>query len=117
MTRLSITVTALPAGDGVCRVIRLAGEADVTDTALRETLTVEIAARPRLLLIDMTALTFIDSAATQMILSAYHVLHQEGGTLALIRPSPTVGRVLALLGVDQLIRIYSSIPQAITLAG
>lgn len=117
MTRLSITVTALPAGDGVCRVVRLAGEADLTDTSLRETLAAEIAARPRLLLIDMTALTFIDSAATQMILSAYHVLNKEGGTLALIRPSPTVARVLALLGVDQLIRVYGSIPQAITPAG
>lgn len=117
MTRLSITVTTLPAGDGVCRVVRLAGEADLTDTSLREAVAAKIAARPRLLLIDLTALTFIDSAATQMILSAYHVLRREGGTLALIRSSPAVARVLALLGVDQVIRAYSSIPQAITPAG
>lgn len=86
MSGLSITVTALPAGDGVCRVIRLAGEADLASTSLRDALAAEIAAEPRLVLVEMNALTFIDSAATQMILSAHHVLRRQGGTLALVSP-------------------------------
>ncbi len=115
MSELSISVTTLPDGDGPCRVIRLTGEADLTDTSLRETLTAQIATRPRLIVIDMTALTFLDSGATHMIVSAYHVLTQENGTLALVHPTPNVARMLTLLGVDQLIHVYDSIPEAIHL--
>lgn len=117
MTQLSISVTEWPAGDHVCSLVRLAGEADLTDTSLRETLAAEIAAGRRRLLVDMTALTFIDSGAIQMIVSAHHVLRAEGGTLALVHPSPAIVRILAVLGVDQVIRVFDSIPEAVTSSG
>lgn len=117
MTDLSIAVTLLPAGDGVCVVLRLAGEADLTSAGLRDTLTAQIACKPRLLLVDMSALTFLDSGATQMIIAAYQVFHREGGTLALVRPSPAAARVLELTGVSQLITVYDSLDAAVASAG
>ncbi len=117
MTDLSITVTALPAGDGVCAVVRLAGEADLTSTGLRDALAAQITTRPRLLLVDMSALTFLDSGATQMIIAAYQVLRREGGTLALVRPAPAVARVLELTGVSRLIIVHGSVDEAISSAG
>jgi stage II sporulation protein AA (anti-sigma F factor antagonist) len=117
MTDLSITVTVLPAGDGMCSVLRLAGEADLTCTGLRDALTAEVARRPRLLLVDMSAVTFIDSGATQMIIAAYQVFNHEGGTLALVSPAPAVARVLQLTGVSELITVYGSVDEAVTSAG
>lgn len=114
---LSVSVTTLPAGDGVCRVVRLAGEADLTATSLRDALTAAVAAQPRRLLIDMTELTFIDSGAMQMITGAYRILRAEGIPLALVHPTPPVARVLELLGVSQLIRVYDSVDEAVTAAG
>lgn len=114
MTGLSISVTTLPAGDGEASVVRLAGEADLTATALRDVLTAEVtAAKPRLLLLDLTALTFIDSGALQMIIAAYQVFRLDGGTLALVHPAPRVARLLSLTGISELIVVYDSLHDAI----
>lgn len=111
---LLITVTTLPAGDGVCSLMRLVGEADLNTTELRDALAAELAGRPRLLLVDMSALTFIDSGATQMIIAAHRVASRESGALALLSPADAVARVLSLMGVDQLISIYGSVDEAVT---
>jgi hypothetical protein len=44
MTELLISVILLPAGGDACSVISLAGEADLTTTALRDGLAAEVAA-------------------------------------------------------------------------
>jgi len=113
MASLSISVTALPAGDGAYVVLSLAGEADMTATDLRDALAAQLAARPRLLLVDVSALTFIDSGATQMIIAAHRVARHEGGTLALIRPAAPVARVWELMGVSETIGVYESADDAI----
>ena len=114
MTDLVISVTVLPAGDGMCSVLCLAGEADVTATELREALAAELAGGPRLVLVDMSRLTFIDSGATQMIIAAHRVARHEGRALALVSPSVPVARVLELVGVNQLIGVYDCVEDAIT---
>jgi anti-anti-sigma factor len=110
------SVTVLPAAGGTCTVVLLAGEADMATAALRDTLTAEVAARPGLLLVDMTALTFIDSGATHMITDAYRAVRRDGGSLALVRPSPAVSRVLELTGISQVIHVYGSVNEAVTAA-
>lgn len=117
MAALSISVTALPAGDGVCSVVRLAGEADLTATELRDVLAAEVARDPRLILVEMSALSFIDSAAMQMIVAAYRVSRREGRALALVHPAPVVARVLELTGISELITVYDSVDEAVNAAG
>lgn len=113
MTGFSVTV--LPDADGTT-VMRLVGEADLSTTALRDALATEIAGNPRLLLIDLAALTFIDSGATQMIIGAYQALSLGGGTLALVHPHDTVGRVLELTGISEVIPVYANVNEAIAAA-
>jgi anti-anti-sigma factor len=113
MTEFSISVAAQAAGDSSCTVVTVAGEADVTTRQLGEVLAAEAARQPRLLLIDLTALRFIDSAALNMIVRAYLRLHRDGGTMALIRPTTAVSRVLELTGIDQKIAVYDTADQAI----
>ena len=91
--------------DGSCTVLWLAGEADLTTRALAEVLTAEAAKKPRLLLVDMSGLTFIDSAALHEIVRAHRKLRADGCLLALVSPSPMVSRILQLSGLDQVIPV------------
>lgn len=93
-------------------MVRLVGEADVTTRALGDILRAETAKKPRLLLVDASGLTFIDSAALHAIVQAHLRLRADGGALALVSPSPAVARVLQLSGLDQMIPVHASIEEA-----
>jgi len=107
VTELSVSVSAEGA-DGTCTVLRLVGEADLTTPALAEVLAAEAAKKPRLFLVDMSGLTFIDSAALHEIVRAHRKLRADGCLLALVSPSPMVARVLQLSGLDQVLSIRAS---------
>jgi anti-anti-sigma factor len=96
-------------GEGGFRtVVRLVGEADVTTRVLGEVLGAEAAKKPRLLLVDMSRLTFIDSAALHEIVRVYRRLRADGCLLAIASPSPWVARVLQLSALDQVIPVHAS---------
>jgi anti-sigma B factor antagonist len=108
-----VTVESTDDGEGSSRtMVRLAGEADATTRALPVVLGAEAAKRPRLLLIEMSGLTFIDSSALSVILRTHRELHGSESVLALVSPSAAVARVLQLVGADQLIPIYGSADEA-----
>jgi anti-anti-sigma factor len=67
VTELSVSVSVEEREGGSRTVVRLAGEADVATRALAEVLGAEAAKKPHLLLVDVSGLTFIDSAALHQI--------------------------------------------------
>ena len=93
-------------------MVRLVGEADVTTRALRDVLGAEVAKKPGRLLVDVSGLSFIDSAALHEVVRAYRRLRADGCLLALISPSPAVSRVLQLSGLDQVIPVHASAEEA-----
>ncbi len=93
-------------------MLRLVGEADVTTRVLAEVLGAEAAKKPRLLLVDLSGLAFIDSATLHEIVRAYRRLRADGCLLALVSPSPGVARVLQLSALDQVIPVYASAEEA-----
>jgi anti-sigma B factor antagonist len=113
MSELSLSVTVQEFGDGSCTVVHVAGEADLTTTSLSDVLTAEAAKKPDLLLVDLSALQFIDSTALRMIITAHLRVQRNGGTLALVHPAPVIARVVQLMGVDQLMPVYDSVDEAI----
>jgi anti-sigma B factor antagonist len=108
VTELSVSVSLEDGADGPRTVVRLAGEADATTSALAEVLNAEAARKPRLLLVDASELTFIDSAALHDIVRAHRRLLADGCQLALTSPGPQVARVLQLTGLDQVIPVHAS---------
>ena len=60
---------------------------------LQEALDAEVAARPPLLVVDLSKLTFLDSWALHSILAASSELRAAGGSLALSSPTGEVRRV------------------------
>jgi stage II sporulation protein AA (anti-sigma F factor antagonist) len=112
VTELSVSVSVEDRGGAARTVVRLVGEADVTTTVLGDVLGAEAAKKPRLLLVDVSGLTFIDSAALHEIVRAYRRLRADGCLLALISPSPRVARILQLSALDQVIPVHASAEEA-----
>jgi anti-sigma B factor antagonist len=87
-------------------VITLSGEADTTSVAqLNALITVQLSGGTRHLTIDVSELSFVDSATIQALVLAAKTLKDRGGTLVLRHPQPTVARVLALTGAEQVFTI------------
>jgi anti-anti-sigma factor len=87
-------------------VIMLAGEADMTGARQLDTLIAgQLAGEIRQLVIDVSGLRFADSASIRTLALTARTLKERGGSLVLLDPQPSVARVMALLGVDQLVTI------------
>jgi anti-sigma B factor antagonist len=110
VTELSVSVENHQPGSPV--VVRLIGEADVTTHALAEVLAVETAKKPRLLLVDLSGLEFIDSAALHEFVRAHRKLRADGCHLALVGPTGAVARIIQLTALDQVFRVYASFEEA-----
>jgi anti-anti-sigma factor len=108
---LTVSVTADESGRYT--LVELAGEADVTVIeTLRAVLEAQTRKRKPLLIIEMSGLMFIDSAALQVVLRANLAVGKYGGRLALVNPGETVARVLEMTQADQLVPVYGSVAQA-----
>lgn len=79
---------------------------------MAEAFDAEVARRPRLLVVELSALSFIDSSALSVLMRAHRALHRNGGTLALVSPSSSVARVLELIDIAHVIPVYASLNEA-----
>jgi anti-sigma B factor antagonist len=83
-------------------VLALSGEADLTTLGqLNSALDEQIWAGVRLLTVDLSRLRYADSASIAALVQAARTLRGQGGDLELLRPQPSVTRILSLTGVDQ----------------
>jgi len=99
---LELTVSELD-GD---TVVRAAGELDVnTAPELREQLARLIAEDARQIVIDLTEVSFVDSTALSVLVSALKRLRQADGDLELASPNPSVRRVFEITGLTRLFTI------------
>src|ERR1700722_9024433 len=95
-------------------VVVLAGEVDATNSdELYGVLESVVTQQPRLLIVDMSELSFMDSTGLRMLLRSSRALDQQGGVLALAAPQVSVARVLQLTRADQLIPVYETVADAI----
>jgi anti-sigma B factor antagonist len=110
---LTASVTVHDSGPEPYTLLELAGEADiVSSTTLHSVLEAETSKGPSLLVIEMSGLRYMDSAALQEIVRANLALRAEGGRLALVGPHDNVAKVLQLTEVDQLVPVYASLAEA-----
>lgn len=89
-----------------CPVITLSGQADVTTASrLDELITGQLSRGMARLVVDAAELSFADSMAIRTLTLAALTLKDRGGGMILLHPQPTVARMLALVGADQVITI------------
>lgn len=87
-------------------VIVLSGEADITSAPeLTALIAEQLSDGTRELTIDMSGLRYADSASIRTLVLAARTLRERGGSLVLLRPQPSVARILTLLGADQMLTV------------
>ncbi len=85
-------------GDDLCLV--LADELDLTvSDQLQAALAEAIAQRPRILTVDLAAVTYIDSHSIGLLVQAYNTATAEGRQFTVTNPSGIVLRVMQVLGL------------------
>ena len=98
--------------DGLA-VLRLVGEFDTLDTEL---IAVEFEACLReeryRILVDLEALTFINSSTIAWFISAQKTLRGYNGEMAFAAPPPFIRNVLSTLGLHQIFQICDTVEAA-----
>jgi anti-sigma B factor antagonist len=90
-------------------VVVLSGEADTsTAVLLREMLATHLDTGARLVTVDASGLSFLDSASLRVLVLAARALQGRHGTLVLARPQPVVARLLEITGADRLLDVRES---------
>ncbi|MBI3910747.1 MAG: STAS domain-containing protein [Armatimonadetes bacterium] len=83
-------------------VIRLAGELDLMTAAkARDAILAALDECPRVLVLDVRDLTYIDSAGVGVLLAGWQRARNQGGKIVLLAPQPTVKRILSIAGLDE----------------
>jgi anti-sigma B factor antagonist len=94
-------------------VAALHGELDITDAAGIEAAITALLARGQYLIIDMSALDFIDCSSLGALLRVQGLAQPGGGDVVLAAPQPHVQRLLALTGTDEAFCVQASVAAAV----
>lgn len=87
-------------------VITLSGEVDLsTITELSDLITAQLAGGTVHLTIDVSGMSFADSASMRVLMLAAMTLRKRGGGLVLLRPQPALARLLDIMDADQVITV------------
>jgi anti-sigma B factor antagonist len=93
--------------------VRLRGDFDsYSATRVRRLLETYTQAEKPTLLVDLTAVEYIDSAGLGVLVAALKQATDRSGSLALVNPSVGVARVLRVTGLDTLFTIFSDETEA-----
>jgi anti-anti-sigma factor len=58
--------------------------------------------------LNLEQVTYLDSGALNVLIYCHNVLKKKGGSLVLIEPNEYVRDVLEVVGLNKLVKIYSS---------
>ncbi|MEU0946845.1 STAS domain-containing protein [Streptomyces canus] len=98
---------------GRCLVARISGDMDyVTEPVFDHQFQELIARGDRSIVLDMSGVSFCDSAGLNVLLGARRQAEARGATLALACVPEPVQRTLEMTGVTQLLRVYDTVTDA-----
>ncbi len=113
MTTIESGQAARDRADFVCDTaghiltIRIRGEIDHhTAVAIRQGIDATLyERRPRKLLLDLSAVSFMDSSGLGLIMGRYSVIRELGGELVVWNPSRETRGILTLAGMERMVKI------------
>ncbi|MFF0041683.1 STAS domain-containing protein [Streptomyces mirabilis] len=100
-------------GAGLGVVAHLQGEMDYVSAPLfRERLGQVIARCDRFIVVELTGVSFCDSAGLNVLLGARRVAEASGVELVLACVSLPLSRILEMTGADQVLRVFDTVSDA-----
>lgn len=95
-------------------ILKLSGEMDIYSAPkLKEQAADLIKEGKSRLLLEMTELKYIDSSGLGVLVAAMTRAKENGGVLCLISPTRPVCRLLEIIGLDQILKCYPNVEDAI----
>ena len=98
-------------------VVVLRGDLDVTGAADAEAAIAALVAPGQTLIIDISALDFMDCASLRALLRVQTLARRGGGDVVLAAPQPHMLRLLALTGRDEVFCVRASLVAAVAGTG
>lgn len=99
-------------------VVRLIGELDADDApTVRALLAEQVLRGPGSLVVDLSRLTFIDSAGLAALVAAHKGTRSAGTSLVLAAPTPAVVKVLAITGLSAVLMTAPTVEHALEQLG
>src|SRR5262249_45349713 len=96
-------------------VVTLPDEIDMASAdRIRGDLQAAVTAGATTVVADMTATTFCDTSGIRALVLAHKHAAASGAELRLVVPSAAVLRIIGVLGLDSVLAIYPSLPDALT---
>ncbi len=95
-------------------VVALRGDLDITGAADAEAAITALMTWGQILIIDMSALDFIDCTSLGVLLRVQRLAWSICGNVVLAAPQGNVLRLLALTGKDQAFWVHASVQAAVT---
>ena len=112
--RASLSVLSMPD----CTIAMLEGDLDIATTpALRERLLGVLGLAARLLIIDLSGVSFCDVAALGMLIGTQRRASGRGITVRLAAPRPQMARLLRTTGLDRSSTICATVDDALPAQG
>ena len=91
-------------------IIHIHGEIDhhsavIVRTSIDEEI---IVSQPKQVLLELSAVDFMDSSGLGLIMGRYALVKRYGGKLAVLDPSPAVQKMMNLAGMERMVPIRTS---------
>jgi anti-sigma B factor antagonist len=100
--------------DGEAGVVTVSGEVDMyTAPQLKQCLLDLMDQGARKVVVDLSAVSFIDSTALGVLIGGVRRLHAADGSMALVVTSRPVQRVLSITGLDRVFSIHATREDAV----
>jgi anti-sigma B factor antagonist len=109
----TLTCSVRSLANAVC--LALTGEIDVSNAfVLKAHLRGAAHSQENTIIIDLSDLRYIDSSGINMLLDAQRKLALSGRMIVLVAPSPSIGKVLGILRLEEMMPIFPSVEEALT---
>lgn len=100
--------------EGAVTILELAGELEVSEApALRDLLGAAVAGPQSRMLLDLTAVTFIDSSGIGVLVGAQRLADAAGSRLGLAGANAGVRRVFELTRTDRVLRLFDTAAEGV----
>ncbi|AVH98834.1 anti-sigma factor antagonist [Streptomyces cinereoruber] len=104
--------------DADTAVVSVGGELDIeTATMLHHHLANQFLHGRRHLVLDLSALDFMDSSGLNVLIRAGRDARESGGDLHLAAPTPAVRRILEITGLTMTTPLHADVADALVAAG
>jgi anti-sigma B factor antagonist len=109
-----VTLTVSTRNDPGCAIVAVSGDVDIsTSPDLREALANVLAAGSRSVVVDLSAVRFVDSTGLGVLVGAFTAVRNAGGRLAVVNDHAPVLKVLNITALDEVLGVQPTLDKAL----